>query len=617
MPDNKTVTFDALIEFLKHTRSNHEKSIAARDPVIAAHIKDIGEWIDALAAAPTSAAQSAGQEAVAWPILKGIGRINGDGWKDTTKVGQIVYVWNAEMPAPYMAGQYPRIGNEGWSASTKQYDFTPATVEEIRDLFAANAAPVNVGERELGQVIDERDQYHDAAEKLADAIAKHFGVEIGEHSNLNCPWQNALDHIAQATKRAADAQPSDMNGGVYMSFAADEIERRRARVALLERRADTSLIPGAEPTHRCKVCGAYWRKWNVDGETSWNLNSRGCGECCDNVAMGDQIEPLASPAKVGGDGLIEQHHRDSAELRRLCEARDQARRTAEHWKAEHLAGNAEIKRLKKLLDAKVCGDEREAFEAWAREAYDCDDDGDVLRRDITDYVYSGVSDAWAGWQARAAPTSPAKVPDAVMQALDRMSTPLHDSRLSGLTAELDAANIKTIRDYVLSGAVPAKVVGDDQHPDDAAVDRFSVAMKAKLAKKRAQGRGGWDDERVCSPDDLARMLVDHVRKGDPVDVGNLAMMLFNRPDTGAALCRAALSADGGERKDAERLDFMIEQQAWVQWTVRDGSIRQCQVYTQDEDENYHILPGEDQFFSTPRKAIDAAIATKPSGKGGE
>ncbi|WP_278651932.1 hypothetical protein [Pandoraea pnomenusa] len=68
---------------------------------------------------------------------------------------------------------------------------------------------VNGGERELGQVIDERDQYHDAAEKLADAIAKHFGVEIGEHSNLNCPWQNALDHIAQATKRAADAQHSD------------------------------------------------------------------------------------------------------------------------------------------------------------------------------------------------------------------------------------------------------------------------------------------------------------------------------------------------------------------------------------------------------------------------
>lgn len=46
------------------------------------------------------------------------------------------------------------------------------------------------------------------------------------------------------------------------------------------------------------------------------------------------------------DGLIAQHHRDSAELRRICDARDQSRRTAEHWKAEHLAGNAEIERLR-------------------------------------------------------------------------------------------------------------------------------------------------------------------------------------------------------------------------------------------------------------------------------
>lgn len=92
-----------------------------------------------------------------------------------------------------------------------------------------------------------------------------------------------------------------MMDGVYTGLAADEIERLRARVALLERRADTSLIPGAVPTHRCKVCGAYWRKWDVDGETSWNLNSRGCGKCCDNALMGDQIEALVPNAKVGGD----------------------------------------------------------------------------------------------------------------------------------------------------------------------------------------------------------------------------------------------------------------------------------------------------------------------------
>lgn len=58
--------------------------------------------------------------------------------------------------------------------------------------------------------------------------------------------------------------------------------------------------------------------------------------------------------------------------------------------------------------------------------------------------------------------------------------------------------------------------------------------------------------------------------------------------------------------DAERLDWLVAKQAWIQWTVRDGSIRQCQVYDQDEDENYLILSGEDRYFNTPREAIDAA-----------
>ncbi|VVE54173.1 hypothetical protein [Pandoraea terrigena] len=70
-------------------------------------------------------------------------------------------------------------------------------------------------------------------------------------------------------------------------------------------------------------------------------------------------------------GWSEQHARDSAELRRLCAARDEARRTAEYWKAEHLAGNVEIERLKKLLEAKMGGDEREAFEKWKRTVPPC------------------------------------------------------------------------------------------------------------------------------------------------------------------------------------------------------------------------------------------------------
>lgn len=49
-----------------------------------------------------------------------------------------------------------------------------------------------------------------------------------------------------------------------------------------------SLLAGRIPTHRCKSCGALWIDWG----DSWSLFSIHCGKCCDNVAMGEQIEPL-------------------------------------------------------------------------------------------------------------------------------------------------------------------------------------------------------------------------------------------------------------------------------------------------------------------------------------
>jgi hypothetical protein len=71
-----------------------------------------------------------------------------------------------------------------------------------------------------------------------------------------------------------------------------------------------------------------------------------------------------------------------------------------------------------------------------------------------------------------------------------------------------------------------------QHPDDIAVDRFAQAMKGKMAVARAKGRSGWDDQERCRSDQLARMLIDHIDKGDPVDVANFAMMIHQRDALG-------------------------------------------------------------------------------------
>lgn len=74
----------------------------------------------------------------------------------------------------------------------------------------------------------------------------------------------------------------------------------------------------------------------------------------------------------------------------------------------------------------------------------------------------------------------------------------------------------------------------EQHDDDVAVDRFAKAMKAKLAEKRADGAGGWDDPEVCHIDYLAHLLKEQIHSRaalDAIDIGNFAMMIFNRGET--------------------------------------------------------------------------------------
>lgn len=66
--------------------------------------------------------------------------------------------------------------------------------------------------------------------------------------------------------------------------------------------------------------------------------------------------------------------------------------------------------------------------------------------------------------------------------------------------------------------------------DNDAVDAFAAAMKDKLAKKRAEKFGGWANRSLCSTAKLRESLAEALLKGDPVDVGNYAAMLFFRGD---------------------------------------------------------------------------------------
>lgn len=93
------------------------------------------------------------------------------------------------------------ISTEERDANAAFYVGIHALVPEI--LSALLAAARQPGEmvagvdrdKVLDEVMQERDAFHEVADKLAAGIASHLTVDIGEHSSANCPWTNALEWI--------------------------------------------------------------------------------------------------------------------------------------------------------------------------------------------------------------------------------------------------------------------------------------------------------------------------------------------------------------------------------------------------------------------------------------
>lgn len=82
-------------------------------------------------------------------------------------------------------------------------------------------------------------------------------------------------------------------------------------------------------------------------------------------------------------------------------------------------------------------------------------------------------------------------------------------------------NVQDTQGY---GRSPAKEYQRDMN----GVAKLGEAMRYRLQEKNRQGRFGWYDPTVISTSALAGMLRLSVEKGDPVDVANYAMMLYNR-----------------------------------------------------------------------------------------
>ncbi|WP_341989801.1 hypothetical protein [Azorhizobium sp. AG788] len=193
--------------------------------------------------------------------------------------------------------------------------------------------------------------------------------------------------------------------------------------------------------------------------------------------------------------------------------------------------------------------EREAFEKWAS------GEGFIITKGADgDYLFPATRMLLKGWFARASVYAPSvgvkETPcDSQSREALRAVVAAWENTKSGQTnrAEIQRWLIEDMKPAI--DAARSVLAAEPSHADDLAVDRFAVAMKAKLAKKRAEGRGGWDDKGACSNSALTRLLRNHVEKGDPIDVGNLAMMIHQRGERVAALTPSPKGgADGDEAR---------------------------------------------------------------------
>lgn len=135
-------------------------------------------------------------------------------------------------PCPFCGGiaDYKEDGYHGWVqcieclATTDKYyawrdkNWKEEATNDWNDRVpSTDQDKLQIEEAEHLKTIKERDNYHDAADQLANAIADHFGADIGEHSNVNCPWGNALECMCPIT-------PERRFDGFYYCMCGQKLE---------------------------------------------------------------------------------------------------------------------------------------------------------------------------------------------------------------------------------------------------------------------------------------------------------------------------------------------------------------------------------------------------------
>lgn len=113
------------------------------------------------------------------------------------------------------------------------------------------------------QVIAERDDYYEWADRLAETIAEFLHIDIGEHSNMNLPWQAALIALTDAVS------PPQQDGPIVLTLPSDAVAligQRNYRVRYARKGPDLWISDDNDGAYSYKLVQILEREGSVTVE---------------------------------------------------------------------------------------------------------------------------------------------------------------------------------------------------------------------------------------------------------------------------------------------------------------------------------------------------------------
>jgi len=157
------------------------------------------------------------------------------------------------------------------------------------------------------------------------------------------------------------------------------------------------------------------------------------------------------------------------------------------------------------------------------------------------------------------------------------------------------------------------------HPDDLAVDRFAIAMKARLAAQRVGAQPDWCDPARADLKDLAAALMNAIAAGHAIDIAVRCMQLKERDARPTVLggawyaCSTAMGepTGGAQRVPPSTLFAALMDLFWQAKLANEQSAGELEMVFESETEVITRLLDGDLFTTKARQSVIHVDTVEP------